>query len=101
MLQKSKRISKRRQREQKNLKSYLNVKKQSGGRRVGFHTPEKKKKSFKQARLAVSGRKFKLYKTEEDSCDSLANTVDTTSRKRGRPRKSPTPAMKFPKTGKR
>ena len=77
------------------------MKKQSGGKRVGFHTPEKKKKAFKQARLAVSGRKFKLYKSEEDSCDSFANTIDTTSRKRGRPRKSASPNKKFPQTGKR
>ena len=79
------------------------MKKQSSGRRVGFHTPEKKK-SFRQAKLALSGRRLKVVKNEEDSSDALANTAETaatTNKKRGRPRKNPCTSMNFPQTSKR
>jgi len=68
---------------------------------VGFQTPTKKSKSFRQARLAVSGRKFKLYKGEDDYIDALTATADTTQKKRGRPRKQASPKIKFPGTDKR
>ena len=55
----------------------------------------------------MSGRKFKLYRgmdESEESDDHLfisGKTATDTLRKRGRPRKVPTPKMKFPRTTKR
>ena len=84
-------INKRRRtgpRSQQNIRDYLDVKKSSEGRRAGFQTP-KKGKTFRQAKLAVSGRKFKLI-DEEDGFVS-AKTAAETLRKIGRPRMQKTP----------
>ena len=97
----SKPINKRRKigpRSQQNIRDYLDVKKTSEGRRAGFQTP-KKGKTFRQAKLAVSGRKFKLI-DEEDGFVS-AKTAPETQRKIGRPRNQKTPKQKFERTSKR
>ena len=80
------------------MKDFIHVKKQSEGRRVGFETPVKGK-TFKQAKLAVSGRKLKIYEANDVS-EASAITAPT-SAKRGRPRKAAPVKIKFPPSNKR
>lgn len=75
------------------------MKKQSEARKVGFLTP-KKGKTFKQAKLAVSGRKFKINEALEDSYELSIKTAATQS-KRGRPKKTVPNKKAFPRTNKR
>ena len=71
---------------------------------VGFSTP-KKGKSFKQAKLAVSGRKLKIYEGYDSNSEASAKTAATMQKKgRGRPTSTVKRGPKrkvFPQTNKR
>jgi len=85
------------------------VKKQSEGiksRGLGFETP-RKGKTFKQAKLAVSGsgNKLNIYQDYNQNAYSNASvaTAPTTHAKRGRPQRQQQSAekVKFPRKSKR
>ena len=73
---------------QRNISDFLSVKKQQPGdsqssRRVGFKTPTKGK-TFKQTRLAIQGKKMKIYATAADDYTDISAATAATA-KRGRP----------------
>ena len=89
MLPQSKRITKTSQptaRGQQTIPDYVIVKK-SSAKRVCFSTP-KKGKTFRQARLSVSGRKFKINEIADMASEASAKTA-ATLRKNGRKVKKP------------
>jgi len=77
MLSRSKRIKKEPYcRTQRTISDYIGVRKSVQVNKVGLVTP-KKRKTFKQAKLAVSGRKFKINEAIDDSYELSGKTAAT------------------------